>query len=257
MSPQRCFAEALLEPEQACPPGLITWNASDPARRFAVYRNNVIVSLVDALADTFAVTQELVGEPFFRAMAREFAGANPPTSPLMAFYGEAFPDFIERFPPATSVPYLADVARLEYLRVRAYHAADREPVVTETIAAALRDEAELPFLNLSIHPAVSILDSTAAIVSLWAAHHGIGDLAAVIPEAPETALVLRDGLHVEVLQTPRAAGVFIASLKRGETLGAAAAAALTFDPEFDAALPLTLLIQKGAITALHSSRRTS
>lgn len=257
MSHQQAIAAALLDPAHPCPPGLTAWNGSDPARRFAVYRNNVIVSLVDALADTFAVTQELVGEPFFRAMAREFAGANPPTSPLMAFYGEAFPDFIERFPPATSVPYLADVARLEYLRVRAYHAADREPVVTETIAAALRDEAELPFLNLSIHPAVSILDSTAAIVSLWAAHHGIGDLAAVIPEAPETALVLRDGLDVEVMQIPRAAGVFIAALKRGAPLGEAVVSAQRIDPGFDATASLALLIQKSAITALHRPRRTS
>ena len=115
----------------------------------------------------------------------------------------------------------------------------------------------------AVKPPASVMARYAAtaglpdlLLDLWE-HHGIGDLAAVIPEAPETALVLRDGLHVEVLQTPRAAGVFIASLKRGETLGAAAAAALTFDPEFDAALPLTLLIQKGAITALHSSRRTS
>ena len=257
MSHQQAIAAALLDPAQPCPPGLTTWNGSDPARRFAVYRNNVIVSLVDALADTFAVTQELVGEPFFRAMAREFAGANPPTSPLMAFYGEAFPDFIERFPPATSVPNLADVARLEYLRVRAYHAADVEPVCMEAIAAALGDEAELPFLNLSIHPAVGVLDSTAAIVSLWTAHQGLGDLATVVPDSPECALVVRDGLDIEVLKVPRATGAFIASLKRSETLGTAAAAALTFDPEFDAALPLALLIQKGAITALHSSRRTS
>lgn len=53
MSHQQVFAQALLNPAQSCPPGLTTWNGSDPARRFAVYRNNVIVSLVDALADTF------------------------------------------------------------------------------------------------------------------------------------------------------------------------------------------------------------
>ena len=113
MSHQQAIAAALLDPAHPCPPGLTAWNGSDPARRFAVYRNNVIVSLIDALADTFAVTQELVGEAFFRAMAREFAYANPPTSPLLAFYGDTLPDYIEHFPPAASVPYLADVARLD------------------------------------------------------------------------------------------------------------------------------------------------
>ena len=252
MSPQRCFAEALLEPEQACPPGLITWNASDPARRFAVYRNNVIVSLVDALADTFAVTQDLVGEAFFRAMARVFAYTNPPTSRLLVFYGETFPEFIERFPPAASLPYLADVARLEFLRVRAYHAADVAPVRSEDIVAVLADEDKLPDLGLALHPSLAVLDSAAAVVSLWAVHQGVGDLATLVPDVPETALVVRDGLDVEVMSIPRASGVFIKALKRGATLGDAMALAQRSDPDFDATLPLALLIQKSAITALYS-----
>ena len=252
MSPQRCFAEALLEPEQACPPGLITWNASDPARRFAVYRNNVIVSLVDALADTFAVTQDLVGEAFFRAMARVFAYTNPPTSRLLVFYGETFPDFIERFPPAASLPYLADVARLEFLRLRAYHAADVAPVRREDIVAVLADQEKLPDLGLALHPSLAVLDSAAAVVALWAAHQGIGALATLVPDVPETALIVRDGLDVEVMSIPRASGVFIAAVKRGATLGDAMAAAQSVDPDFDATLPLALLIQKSAITALYS-----
>ena len=252
MSPQRCFAEALLEPEQACPPGLITWNASDHARRFAVYRNNVIVSLVDALADTFAVTQDLVGEAFFRAMARVFAYTNPPTSRLLVFYGETFPEFIERFPPAASLPYLADVARLEFLRVRAYHAADVAPVRSEDIVAVLADEDKLPDLGLALHPSLAVLDSAAAVVALWAAHQGIGALATLVPDVPETALIVRDGLDVEVMSIPRASGVFIAAVKRGATLGDAMAAAQSVDRDFDATLPLALLIQKSAITALYS-----
>ena len=252
MSPQRCFAEALLDPEQACPPGLITWNASDPARRFAVYRNNVIVSLVDALADTFAVTQDLVGEAFFRAMARVFAYTNPPTSRLLVFYGETFPEFIERFPPAASLPYLADVARLEFLRVRAYHAADVAPVRSEDIVAVLADEDKLPELGLALHPSLAVLDSAAAVVALWAAHQGIGALATLVPDVPETALIVRDGLDVEVMSIPRASGVFIAAVKRGATLGDAMAAAQSVDRDFDATLPLALLIQKSAITALYS-----
>ena len=252
MNHQQRFAEALLDPAQPCPPGLTTWNASDPARRFAVYRNNVIVSLVDALADTFAVTQDLVGEAFFRAMARVFAYTNPPTSRLLVFYGETFPEFIERFPPAASLPYLADVARLEFLRVRAYHAADVAPVRSEDIVAVLADEDKLPDLGLALHPSLAVLDSAGAVVSLWAVHQGVGDLATLVPDVPETALVVRDGLDVEVMSIPRASGVFIKALKRGATLGDAMALAQRSDPDFDATLPLALLIQKSAITALYS-----
>jgi hypothetical protein len=118
MSHLQAFADSLLAMPPACPPGLTAWNRSDPARRFAVYRNNVMVSLIDALADSFPVTQALVGEEFFRAMAGVFARAHPPRSPVMAHYGDGFAGFIEDFQPAASLPYLADVARLEMLRVR-------------------------------------------------------------------------------------------------------------------------------------------
>lgn len=69
------FAAALLDPARPAPAGLTSWNGSDPAQRFAVYRNNVTVSLIDALADTFPVVQALVGVDFFRTMAREFVRA--------------------------------------------------------------------------------------------------------------------------------------------------------------------------------------
>ncbi len=119
MSTQTAVAQALLDPALPCPTGLSTWNGSDPQTRFAVYRNNVMMSLIDALADTYPVVQRLVGEDFFRAMARVFAQAKPPRSAVMAYYGRDFAAFIDAFPPAASVPYLADVARLEMARVLA------------------------------------------------------------------------------------------------------------------------------------------
>jgi hypothetical protein len=253
MTWQHAFAAALLDPEQTCPPGLTTWNGSDPARRFAVYRNNVAVSLIDALADSFAVTQELVGETFFRAMARVYAYARPPTSRLLAFYGDTFPDFIERFPPAAGLPCLADVARLEFLRVRAYHAADVAPVAVERLAAALADEAALPGLRLALHPSLAVLASRFAVVSLWAAHQGVGDLSAVVPDQPETALILRHGLDVEVVGIAPADGVFIAALLHGTPLGPALQEATSVDATFNPARSLGLLIQKDAVIELRAT----
>lgn len=257
MSSQSRFAAALLDPDPACPAGLTAWNGSDPAQRFRVYRNNVIVSLIDALADSFAVTRELVGEEFFRAMARRYAYAHPPQSPRLAFYGADFPAFIAAFPPAAGLPYLADVARLEQLRVAAYHAADLAPVDSAALGAALADESAVPGLGLGLHPSVAILASPFAVVSLWAAHQGVLDLSTVVPEVAETALVLRHGLDVEVMQIPPAAGTFVAALGAGVTLGEAAGQAMTRAADFDLVGILGLLLQKSAITALHPSRRTS
>jgi hypothetical protein len=251
---QQDFAAALLDPDLAAPAGLVAWNGSDPAQRFRVYRNNVIVSLIDALADSFEVTQELVGEEFFRAMARLYAYACPPQSRLMAFYGAGFPDFIESFPPAAGLPYLADVARLEYRRIVAYHAADVPGVGAEAVSAALADEATLPTLGMTLHPSLSVLSSASAVVSLWAAHQGVLELAEVDPDAPETALILRHGLDVEVLQIPAAVGAFLCKLQAGSSLGSTAAEATSIDADFDLVGILGLLLQKSGITALNPTR---
>lgn len=250
MSGQQAFFSALLDPASPPPTGLVAWNMSDPATRFAVYRNNVAVSLVDALADTFPVTQQLVGEEFFRAMARIHAVAEPPRSPVLARYGETFPDFIERFPPAASVPYLADVARLEMARVQAYHAADTAPLCAEAYLQALANEDALPRLLIGLHPSSRLAQSPYAIMSLWAAHQGIGELSAVDPYVPENALIVRPQFNVEIRRLPADVHHFVACLLRGDKLGAAANHTRREHTEFDLAGALGLLIRANAISSM-------
>lgn len=248
------FAQALLRPEASCPAGLKTWNGSDPAKRFAVYRNNVVVSLVNALADSFPVVQALVGEDFFRAMAAEFARGTPPRSPVLAWYGAGFADFVEYFPPASGLPYLADVARLEWLRVEAWHAADAEPLPLAEMAARLADEAGLPALRLALHPSLRVLRSAHPVVSLWAAHQA-EDVSAVLGAIDfadaEAALVVRDGIDVVIQCIEAGAAEFVDKLLRGDALGEAAQASGPFD------LPATLglLLRSGAIIEATPARR--
>lgn len=251
MSAQAAFATALVDPVLPCPPGLVAWNGSDPARRFAVHRNNVVVSLIDALADGFPVVQELVGDEFFRAMARRYVVDRPPASAVMAEYGDDFADFIAGFAPAAGLPYLADLARLERCRVAACHAADAAAIDTAQLAAALADPAALPGLCLALHPALRVLAADYAVVSLWAAHQGIGELAEVRPERPESALVLRCGLDVEVIGITAADAAFVTALAAGRCLGQAMAAAGAHDAAFDPTAILAALIAKGAVSALN------
>jgi len=251
------FAAALLAAAPACPPGLVSWNGSDPAARFAVYRNNVIVGLVDALADSFPVSQALVGEEFFRAMAREFVCASPPCSPVMALYGEGYPEFIETFPPATGLPYLADVARLELLRVQAWHAADADAIKEADVATLVADPESLPEARFTLHPSLSLLASRHAIVSLWAAHQAESAataLAAVDPALAETALVCRKGLEVEIYRLAAGPAAFIALLQQAASFGEAVAGAFAADAQFDPPATLALLLRAGAITGITISR---
>lgn len=255
MNDQALFAQAVLDAQYECPKGLKTWNGSDPATRFAVYRNNVAVSLTDALADTFPVTQELVGEEFFRAMARAFIQEHPPRSRVLTWLGEAFPDFIESFSPAASVPYLSDVARLEMCRVHAYHAADIVPCDAQAINAFVSDPEKLPNLRLGLHPSLHVVHSRFAVFSLWAAHHGAMCISTVNPSMAETALIFRSGLDVEIVELPASAGLFIEQLRIGEKLSFAANATDSSDREFYLAGTMATLIRWQLITSIDSGEK--
>jgi Putative DNA-binding domain len=251
---QQKFFDAMRDSMGAAPTGLITWNNADSALRFAIYRNTGIVSLIDALADSFPVVQELVGEDFFRAMARIYAGIEPPRSPVMAFYGASFPDFIETFSPAAALPYLPDVARLEMLRVRSYHAADAVALPADAIALALVDVDSLPTMQIVLHPAVELLRSNYAVASLWAAHQGILDVASIDTDQAESVLVRRPHLDVEVVPLADSAVVFMLQLQRGVSLGNAVEHTKVTHADFDLNHSLSLLVQKQLIFSLTTPR---
>lgn len=252
MNTQTDFARALLDPGAPLPSGLTSWNGSDPALRFAVYRNNVVLSLIDALADTFPVMQELVGEEFFRAMAKVYVQSSPPRSRLMAYYGSAFPDFVADFAPAAALPYLADVARLEMARVQAYHAADARAIKPDQLQAVLAEAQQLMALRCALHPSVHVIQSSHAICSLWAAHQGLLDLAAVDSDEPQSALVFRDALEVQIVSLSTGSAAFVSAVQRGQSLPEAAGLAESADQAFDLAATLAQLIRLQLITHIHT-----
>ena len=163
---QSAFATALLDPERAIPDGVTSHSARVPEKRFAVYRNNVIAGLVNALRARFPATERIVGDEFFAAMARLFVMAHPPRSKILSEYGDDLPAFIADFPPAAELPYLADVARLEAARTRAYHAADADSVGPQAFAGLAAEQ--FPALRLRLHPSAHVIRSMHPVVSIWA-----------------------------------------------------------------------------------------
>jgi len=242
---QQDFARALRDPDLAVPQGVASHNSDAPQDRFAVYRNNVMVGLAGALNARFPVTRKIVGEDFFKGAARLFAAAHPPRSPLMMFYGDGFPAFLAGFEPAREVPYLADVARLEAARTRAYHAAGADPLTPAALCGVALDP--LAGSRFTLHPSVEIVASTYPIVTIWSMNSGEMDLAPITDWRGEDALVSRPGYDVEVRRLPSGAKTFLQSLTAGNPLGAAAEAALAANASFDLAVNLAALFAGLAI----------
>ncbi|MCO5733019.1 DUF2063 domain-containing protein [Rhizobium sp. SSA_523] len=245
---QRAFALALCNPGHTVPDGVTTSRGVPDDLRFAVYRNNVHVSLTTALAQRFPVTHRLVGDAFFTGMARVYAADHKPSSPLIMEYGDDFPDFVAAFPPAASLDYLPDLARIEVAWTRAYHAADRRPLAPASLLRIA--DADLASLSLIPHPSAGLVFSRFPAGSIWSAHQE-PVLRAVSHRSAETVLVVRPALQVLVHVLPPQDAGFAADLLAGLPLGEAAGKALDENREFDFGAALVGLVGLGAFCSFH------
>jgi hypothetical protein len=233
------FADALLSAATPVPSSLKGAAVRRADRRFAVYRNNVAVSLVEALGARFPVVKRLVGDEFFSAMAHAFVVREPPLSPLLIHYGETFSAFIEAFDAARPLPYLADVARLEYARGRAYHAADVEPLPRAAFAAL--PSGRIGSARVTLHPSVGIIASRFPVLSIWEVNQDRA-VRAVPHWGAEAAVVARPFFEVETRRIGAGTDAFLASLQGGSTIAEAVEMATAAASDFNASDGLAVLI---------------
>ncbi|MCE8007987.1 DNA-binding domain-containing protein [Aestuariivita sp.] len=244
---QSAFRSALLDGAEPVPDGLIDGLKRPAGRRYNVYRNNVAVSLTEALREGFPVVTKLLGQQNMDGLAGLFLRAHPPQSPLMMFYGASFPAFVAQMPQLQHLGYLGDVARLELALRSSYHAADTAPIDPATLGS-LTPKA-LMAARLTLAPAVRHLRSIWPVHSLWRFNTEPG-APKPKPQA-EDVVILRPEFDPMPHLLPAGGGAFIDALRTGATLGAAHDAALAETPQFDLTPVLALLIDGGAICALN------
>ncbi|MFS8110689.1 DNA-binding domain-containing protein [Rhizobium jaguaris] len=243
------FSESLLNPERQTPVSVIGPRGKAADKRYNVYRNNVTVSLIEALTAIFPATQRITGPDFFRAMARFHIRETPPTSPLLFEYGHDFPTFIDAYEHAQLIPWLGDVARLERAWLDAYHAADCPTVSADDLSRVAPEK--LPELRFRSHPATRILSSEFPAVTIFAANRSSEPVGRIEHLVPEDALITRPELDVVVRLLRPGGAAFLLCLADGGPLGAAAATALNVNPAFDLAGMVAEMIEAGAFTEIY------
>ena len=255
MSGLSAFAQALLQAGGPTPAGLVAWNGSDPARRFAVYRNNVMSSLLRALEDAFPVCVQLVGTDFFRAMAAGYVCAVPPRTPVLAEHGAGFAAFVEAFEPAAGVPYLADMARLERARLEAFHSADAEALSPRDFEPWLAAPDGLMRQRLAQHPSLRLLPASRCVLALWQAHDANDpDALATTRERAENQvredlLVVRPEAQVQATVLPAGASLALSRLADGSIIAQALEAAADA-PGFSLQAVLAVLVHARVATRI-------
>lgn len=215
----------------------------------AVHAANIRATLTQTLATTSPVTEALVGPDYFRGLAVAFLAAHPPTRPVLAQYGAELPAFLDSHAAAEALPYLPDLARLEWARQTAYFAADAAPVGAGEVAGLA--EADRFALRLARHPSVTVLRSTRPVFAIWAAHQPGGPpLEAVDPDGPgECGAVYRKGSAVSHLPLDRAAEALLREFDGDTALGDVLDSLRGRMAEADLGAALALLLSAEVLTS--------
>lgn len=242
----RIFASALLDPDIAIPDGITDAEGKAAPKRYSVYRNNVVVSLMDSLGDAYPALKVIIGEENFGKICRNYVVETPPNSAMMQNYGENFAGFIENFPPLAKSPFLGDVARVERAWLESYHAMDAE-VLTGAVLEGLEPEA-VQELVFQPHPALRLITSDWPVLDLFGWRDGRPDDGVDLSKSQSIAIT-RPELDVQLWPIDHATYHLFSALANGSTLGEAAGEVMGEFEEFDLSAALALALNAGVFSS--------
>lgn len=226
-------------------------NGLSVAGRLQIYRNNIVITLIEALKNAYPNVLRLVGEDFFAATAREYMTAMPSTSGNLDYFGDQFATFLKSFPPASALTYLAEMAQFEWAYHLAYHADDAPALILSRLATIAEDDyAHIQFI---FHPGCQLLSFKHPIFSIWqfCESEANDDAQSLILTGEGDRIIIarrQYNLYVSTLSVGEYS--LLLALQQGQLFTDACAQAVTLDAE----LPIDEIIQKhclqGTITDL-------
>lgn len=211
-----------------------------------IYRRNYRETHVAALGDTYSTVRSLVGDSYFRQLAIAYVKIADSHSGDLNDYGAGFADFLAQPPGNNALPYLPDMARVDWAWFQALRFAHGPG---NWLAKLLGSPPEhWPLAKAT--PACCLLRSDFPIHRIWELAAKGGETVN-LDQGGESMLISRPS-HVEVSLLSAAEAAFLACWLNGSTLETGLEAALAVDGQFDIASHLTRLAALGAIHSIES-----
>ncbi|MFP8779044.1 putative DNA-binding domain-containing protein [Hydrogenophaga sp. RWCD_12] len=199
---------------------LIDDRHAQSARGLLAYRANGHALAERALLAAYPVVCAVLGDESFSMLARALWHRHPPQRGDIALWGDDLPAFVQDDPQLAGLPWLADVARVEWALHRAATADD---AWADPASFALLQQPDPAGLTLQLAPGVCVVQSHWPVASIVNAHI---DGAPTLDEAwrrcrepeGEIALVWRAGLRPRVAAIAPPAGTLLRLLVAGADL---------------------------------------
>ncbi len=183
--------------------------------RLSVYRKNARLNRITALADAFANVVQLVGTDYFRALARAYVDRTPAKSANLHEDGAEFAAFVRSFEPAADLPYLADIADVDWRLHRAYFAADADTVDHSTLAELGAERFAAASIRLA--PSVELARSSRWPIADILQMHA-GGATADLGAGEQSVLIWREAYAVHWQRLGHREAEAIAALMNGTTV---------------------------------------
>ena len=211
--------------------------------RLAIYKNNTFQSLIDALAETFPNTEKNVGKDFFSLLGKEFIQSFPPKNPSLIYFGRELPQFIHKHKSTEELPYLANLAELEFQRHCAYYAKD-EPILT------LNDYAEIQPNDLASKKVIpqasaALLQSEFAVYDIWNLNQNPENTKEINFKATQFILTIREETNIYSYSLEEPTWLFLNYLSIQDSIGVSIEKVTDTFPQFNATEAIQVLIQSG------------
>ena len=212
---QQWMKERILPGDGAAGEGILR---EPGARRLSVYSGGYLARIQEALEESYPALRHVVGARSFSRIAVTYAAQHHSRDYNLSLSGRRFPEFLETHPLTQELPFLPDLALLEWKVTEAFHAFDRPPIEPARLAAVPPEEWDR--LRLVFQPSVRLLSSAWPVLDIWEARdQPVQEVKINLVDRPQRILIFRSGFEVRCELLDDLQEKAIAELLAGKALG--------------------------------------
>ncbi len=186
--------------------------------RISVYANGYYARLMEALTEVYAAVKHVLGEKIFNDLAHAYAGRYPSREYNLSLTGRFFPEFLKDPRIAEEMPFLSDLAELEWRVSCAFHAYDGKPLDPSGLSNL--DPGDWEEIKIIFQPSVSVMHSAWPVFDIWKVRHEpVENIKIDMTNRPQDVLIFRRGFEAHCMLLEWARFRMLEGLLAGKTLG--------------------------------------